>query len=740
MSASSSAPAGAFLQVAVPVPLRKSFHYLAPDVQGASKLRPGVRLRVPFGNTFHVGVLLGFTDEVAIDGKRLKRFAEILDEAPIFDSGHLEFLSWAADYYHHPIGEVVSLAMPPSLRQGRKAVLPLLRRWRLVDAEDPAAGLKGAPRQRTAVELLMAQSDRSMRADQLRIELGADWSRVVDRLVAKGLLSEETAPPELPGNVVVAGPKPNAEQLAALEQIRAGTGHFSPFLLQGVTGSGKTEVYIRAVQEVIARGRQALVLIPEIGLTAQTIQRFSERIAAPTRVLHSALTEGERMRAWVEASEGTAGVIIGTRSAIWTPLPTLGLIIVDEEHDPSYKQQDGMRYSARDLALVRGQRAAVPVLLGTATPSLESLHNANIGRYQHLRLTQRTGGAVEPSVELLDIRNLKLTGGLSLPLVAEIQACLDNDQQVLIFINRRGYSPVLICHACGGRFYCKRCDTNLSFHRASRELRCHRCGASYRAPTQCAQCGEAKLVPIGVGTERVEEFLSERFPQARIVRIDSDSTRRRGTLNKYLAQAASGAADILVGTQMLSKGHHFPGVGLVCVLDGDAGLYGTDFRAAERLAQTIVQVGGRAGRASVPGRVLIQTHHPNHPNLRLLVSEGYLALAEALLAERRAAELPPLGFLVMLRAEARREDVAESFLHDCRGLFERAAAGRIQVWGPAPAPVAKVAGRSRWQLLLQAGKRAVLHEVVDHCLPGIEQLSSSRRLRWSLDVDPQEML
>jgi primosomal protein N' (replication factor Y) len=740
MTATSSDAVGPFLQVAVPVPLRRAFHYLAPESACDAPLVPGVRLRVPFGNTFHVGVLLGITNQVAVEEKRLKRSVEILDDAPLFSRGHLEFLKWAADYYHHPIGEVVALAMPPSLRLGRTTAAPLIRRWRLVDVENPLAGLKRAPRQRLAVELLMNKCDRTMRADQLRGEMGADWHRVIDKLITKRLLIEETAAPEPHGGPVIKGPKLTAEQVTALERIRAGMGRFTPILLQGVTGSGKTEVYIRAVDEVIAAGRQALVLIPEIGLTAQTIQRFRERIAAPVQVLHSALTDAERGQAWAEAAKCEAGVIIGTRSAIWTPLPALGLIIVDEEHDPSYKQQDGMRYSARDLALVRGKRASVPVLLGSATPSLETLHNANTDRYQHLHLTQRTGGAVEPRIELLDIRNLKLDGGLSSPLLTEINACLCRNQQVLIFINRRGYSPVLICHACGGRFHCQRCDTNLSFHRSSQELRCHRCGASYRIPGQCPQCEAADFVPIGVGTERVEGVLNERFPHACVVRIDSDSTRRKGVLNEYLAQAAGGKADILVGTQMLSKGHHFPGVGLVCVLDGDAGLYGTDFRAAERLAQTIVQVGGRAGRASVPGRVLVQTHHPNHPNLQLLVSAGYQAVAEALLSERRAAELPPYGYLVMLRVETRREGDAEAFLEDCRGLFDGAVAGDTQVWGPAPAPVAKVAGRNRWQLILQATKRAALHRLVDQCLPDIERLPRARRVRWSLDVDPQEML
>jgi primosomal protein N' (replication factor Y) len=524
-----------------------------------------------------------------------------------------------------------------------------------------------------------------------------------------------------------------------VEAIAASPG-FVAFLLDGVTGSGKTEVYMALIDATLRRDRQALVLVPEIGLTPQLMQRFRRRFPARTiAMLHSGLADGERAQAWRSAAIGDAPIVIGTRSAVFVPLARPGLIIVDEEHDLSYKQQEGFRYHARDLAVVRARDERIPVVLGSATPSLESLHNASRGHYRHLHLPERAGRARAPRIGLLDLRHQPLDEGLSPTLIQRVSEHLDASSQVLLFVNRRGYAPTLLCHECGWVARCRRCDAHLTVHARDARLRCHHCGAERPVDPQCPECGSAELLALGLGTQRLEQTLADRFPGTGIVRIDRDTTRRRGAMAERLTEVRAGTHRILVGTQMLAKGHHFPDVTLAAIIDIDQGLFSADFRAPERMAQLVVQVAGRAGRAERPGEVLIQTHHPEHPLLRTLIENGYRVFAEAALEERRAAGLPPFTSLALLRAEAPRPEAPARFLEAARRPLAAAGADEVELLGPVPAPMELRGGRYRAQLLLRAERRAPLQRVLHRAVPRLAELPEARRVRWSLDVDPMEM-
>ncbi|MDE2461950.1 MAG: primosomal protein N', partial [Gammaproteobacteria bacterium] len=540
-------------------------------------------------------------------------------------------------------------------------------------------------------------------------------------------------PPAFP---MAAGVALNKAQAEAAQEIRAALGSFRAFLLDGVTGSGKTEVYLEVMSECLRRGSQALMLVPEIGLTPQLLLRVRRRFADAV-VFHSALSEGERLAAWDAARSGRAPVVIGTRSAVFLPLKHPGLIVVDEEHDASFKQQDGFRYSARDLAVVRAARHKIPLVLGSATPSLESLYNSAQSRYLHLSLPERAGAARHPAIQLLDIRGQPLHEGLSDPMLTAIRRHLQAEGQVLLFLNRRGYAPTVMCHACGATLQCRRCDARLTLH-TDRQLQCHHCGTQRPLPARCEHCGAGELGYFGFGTERIERVLAELFPNVGIARLDRDSTRRKGKLEALLDGVQRGDYQILVGTQMLAKGHDFPNVTLVGILDADQGLFGVDFRASERMAQLIMQVAGRAGRAERPGEVLVQTHHPEHPLLNRLVREGYASFAAAALAERRAAGLPPFAAMALLHAQAVTRAAPMAFLEAARRELAPACGRQVQLLGPAPAPMERRAGRFRAQLLLLAAQRALLQQALTTALPALYALKQARRVRWSLDVDPAE--
>jgi primosomal protein N' (replication factor Y) len=727
-------------RVALDTPLRRLFDYL-PPAQTTVPVSVGARVRVPFGRQRRIGLIAAVADTSEVPAARLKPILEVLDATPVIDAALQHLLSWGAEYYHHPLGEVLSSALPRPLRLGAPA-MAREEQW-LITASGAAAAAAGeprrAPRQRSLLALLGERREAS--AAVLDEQLGA-WREAARALAARGWIASaevelaRTPPPAT--SVRTPGPPLLAEQGAAVAAIAASLDRFSAFLLHGITGSGKTEVYLRVIEQVLLAGRRALLLVPEIGLTPQLLERFHARFEVPLAVLHSGLTDHERLTAWRDAFSGDARIVLGTRSAVFTPVPELGLIVVDEEHDASFKQHEGgFRYSARDLAVMRARHAAVPVVLGSATPALETLHNVLAGRYARLKLERRARQAQPPTLKLIDLRSHAMRAGLSTPAVLAIERHLAEDGQVLVFLNRRGYAPALLCTACGWIAPCGECDARLTVHLSAARLRCHHCGTDLPLPLRCPQCGFA-VKAVGQGTERVEETLGTLFPAASIARLDRDVVRRRGDAEGVMRRMSSGEARILVGTQMVTKGHDFPNVTLVVVLNADQGLFSTDFRAPERLAQTIVQVAGRAGRGGRAGEVLIQTEFPDHPLLTQLLAEGYEGFARAALEERAQAAWPPFSRLAALRDSARTPDAALAFLAQARHLARHPPAG-VRLLGPVPAAMAKRAGRYHAQLLIESRERRPLHVFLDEWLPEVEQLKSARAVRWSLDVDPIEL-
>ncbi|MBR9813220.1 primosomal protein N' [bacterium] len=718
------------VSVAVPVPMPQAFCYRAPR-----DCLPGHRVKVGFGRRTLVGVVVEVVKKPPPGVSTIKPVKAVLGDAPLLTDSAMDLLNWCARYYHHPVGEVYAAALPASLRQGQ--VLPEPERaWRLLDdAPSPAAN---ASRQHVLLDALRAAGGMAT-ADALPAIAGR--AAVLRSLLERGMV-ERCEAAATPPVATTPAPTLNAEQHAAAQAIgqAVAAGDFAAFLLDGVTGSGKTEVYCAALQSLVAAGQQALVLAPEIGLIPQLITRLRQRFAARVETLHSGQTNAERARVWADARRGDISILVGTRSAVFTPLPKLALIVVDESHDTAYKQGDGFRYNARDVALRRGQLMGVPVVLGSATPSLESLHNAQQGRYTHLRLRQRAGAAQLPKIDLLDTTNLQLFDGLSEPIISAIEQVLKQGAQALVFINRRGYAPTVLCSSCDWVASCGRCSAHMTLHRQRRELRCHHCGRTARAPAQCPDCGSDDLGAAGAGTQRVEAQLRKRFPGIGMARIDRDSTRRSGALEAALADAASGKAQLLVGTQMLAKGHDFAGLALVAVADGDQGLFGADFRAPEHMAQTILQVAGRAGRGARAGRVVIQTSHPEHPLLQRLASGDYGRFASAALDERREAAFPPYGFQALLRAESVDAQAAPAFLKRAHDAARAIAAAGIEVWAPNPAPMERKAGRWRWQLQIEAKQRGPLHALLGELLPQLYADPQARRVRWSVDIDPQSMI
>ena len=797
------------LQVAVPVPVRHPFDYLPPRPGSAPPVRPGARVRVPFGRTSAVGVVVGTAPASTVDAKRLKRVREVIDPEPLLDPAMLKLLLWSSGYFQHPVGEVVVGTLPRLLRLGRAPRAERTVRYAAsaAGAQALASGIGGAPVQSRLLGLMLDAASVS------EAELAAahrDWRRPMRALIAKGWAEpvpdaprradrpdggggparpvrsndqhrgadrpdddggpdrpvrsddqqreaghpDEACRPDcpLPKDEQRRGtdsphtphrpdrPVLNAEQSRAVEQVEARLGEFTPFVLDGVTGSGKTEVYLRLIETTVARGHQALVLIPEIGLTPQLLARFRERLSCRVAALHSGLSDGERLSSWTHARNGTADVLVGTRSAVFAPLARPGLFIVDEEHDLSFKQQDGFRYSARDLAVVRARDAGAPVVLGSATPSLEAIENMRRGRYRRLDLPHRAGGATPPRIDVVDLRARPFDSGLCDVLVEALEETKARSEQALLFINRRGYAPRLMCYACGWIADCDRCDAHLVFHREDGRMRCHHCAAERPPAEECPECGSKNVRRLGLGTERVAGALERKIKGLRVARMDRDATRRRGSLEALLDRVHAGEVDAVVGTQMLAKGHHFPNVTLVAILDADAGLFGIDFRATERMAQLLLQVAGRAGRGDRTGRVLLQTHHPEHPLLRVLVLEGYRKFCAEALAERRGARLPPFASLALVRAEALQRDAPQSFLHDAGACASARPHPGISVLGPVPSPMERRAGRYRAQLLVDATSRAALQRFLPGWIAELESLPSARKVRWSVDVDPQEMV
>ncbi|WP_331352983.1 primosomal protein N' [Cellvibrio sp. UBA7671] len=729
------------LEIALPVPLRRCFDYLPPADITPSALQPGALVRVPFGHQELIGVLIKVKTESAQDLGKLRHALAIIDPRPALDSELLDLCLWAADYYQCAPGEALQTALPVLLRQGEPAQLRGEPVFRLTTEGKglPEGALKRSPKQ--AALLAALQTHHQLSRNDLDL---LDIPRSIAKsLIDKGLARiDEIVPSQAPHPAELLREQPlvlSDEQQAAFAQIDYGS--FKTYLLDGATGSGKTEIYLQAIEQSLKQGKQALVLVPEIGLTPQTLQRFQRRFNLPIVALHSGLNDRERLDAWLQARDGIARIIIGTRSALFTPLKEPGILIIDEEHDGSFKQQDGFRYSARDLAAVRAHRLGIPLILGSATPSLETLHNAIQGRYQYLRLKARAGNAKPPEIQLLDIRGEILHEGFAQASIDAIGDTLGKGNQVLVFLNRRGYAPTLECHDCGWLANCNHCDARMTVHQTPRHLHCHHCDHQRGIPKRCPSCNSSKIQPIGQGTERSEVVLQQLFPAYKVIRVDRDSTRNKNSMQKLLVDVHSGEPCILVGTQMLAKGHHFADVTLVVIIDADAGLFSTDFRGAERMGQLLLQVAGRAGREEKSGRVILQSHHTDHPLVQTLVQQGYHALADLILHERQITQLPPYRHLALIRAESKQAIAAVDFLQTARKIAEQLQAPHplLNYLGPLPAMMEKRGDRFRYQLQINSAQRKPLQQLLSELALQLEVSPLAKRVRWSIDVDPQEM-
>lgn len=732
-------PRRTIIQVALPVPLRRTFDYLPAGDMPLDGLVPGRRVKVPFGQRQLVGIVIAVQSHSEYGDDKLKTITAVLDDEAALPPAIFQLCQWAADYYQHALGDVLATALPTLLRTQDEGWNSTVIRWQLTQ-KGRLIGLDQLKRARRQQEALTLLREHPNGLHQPMLSGLGVAATVLKTLQDKGLV-EPHADTHSQGHwqrerMLAESPLTlNDEQQQALNDINAAAG-FHVFLLEGVTGSGKTEVYLQAIARCLQQGRQALVLVPEIGLTPQTLHRFQQRFAVPVMGFHSNLNDRERLQSWRRLRSGEAAILVGTRSSLFTPMEQLGLIIVDEEHDLSYKQQEGFRYNARDLAVMRGKIEQVPVVLGSATPALETLHNARSGRYRHLLLSQRAGAALMPRFQVIDIRQTPLTHGMAPALLEAMKQTLQGGHQVLVFINRRGYAPVLMCHDCGWFRECPHCDHRMTCHASPARLHCHHCNYQCSIPRYCGHCKSTDLRPLGMGTERLEDNLAALFPKFPVIRIDRDTTQRKHALAQHLERVQQGQPCIIVGTQMLAKGHHFPRLTLVAVCDIDAGLFAADFRAIEHTAQLLMQVAGRAGRAGEQGSVMLQTHQPSHPLLQTLLQDGYGRFATELVNERKLLGMPPFGYLALLRAESTEPRQASGFLNQIsQWLQQQAAVAGVEVWGPAPALMPRKARRFRFQLMLRADQRGPLQRALKACVAQAEA-SAGNQIRWSIDVDP----
>ena len=738
-------PLPTICQVAIPTPLRRTFDYLSNPQMPSPK--PGARVLVPFGRRQVVGMVLdcGHNSQYQLD--KLKTITELIDHEPLIPSHLFEFYRWAANYYQHPIGDALANMLPAALRSPGSPTKQT-KAWQLSTLGKglPESALSRAPKQQALLNLLQKKSA-ICRED---LEKNQISSAVLRELLKKQLVEETSLPPEQQGHSSTPFPTDkllaephlglNTEQQAALDAVSLDG--FSCTLLDGATGSGKTEVYLQLIEQVLANGKQALVLIPEINLTPQTLSRFQQRFACPVVAMHSGLTDRQREQAWQKMRRGEAGILIGTRSAIFTPLQNPGMIVVDEEHDSSFKQQEGFRYSARDLAVVRAKTENIPVLLGSATPSLESLQNCQSERYQKVQLRSQQGSAGKAQWQLVSTLNSQLEAGLNGTLINEISSTLEQGNQVLVFLNRRGYAPRLHCLDCAWQADCDHCSALFTVHQRAARLICHHCEKTTRIPHSCPNCQSQRLSLAGQGTERSEETLRELFPHYPVHRIDRDTTRRKHRMSELFEEIQRGQPCILVGTQMLAKGHHFPKVTLVAMLDVDNGLFSPDFRASEKMGQLITQVAGRSGRGDQSGKVLIQSQYCDHPLLTELASSGYGPYSQRLLAERQATATPPFRHLVIIRAEAASIQFCQQFLNQAKNLLSQLLppSPGLSVIGPLPAAMERRKGQFRYQLSILSDSRQSLQPALSQLALSLENLPASRKLKWAIDVDPVESI
>ncbi|MEG0486427.1 MAG: primosomal protein N' [Acinetobacter sp.] len=727
------------IQVAVPVYLNDCFDYQVSAEQYA-QAEVGARVAVSFGRQNLVSIIV---KKIAVDEPidshfKLKFITELLDDKAILDSKVLSLLTWSAQYYQFPIGEVIQTALPTLLRQGKPYNL-LARTWKVLDlnAEDK---VKRSEKQQEAYKILKLhpQGTHENILNLSGIET-ATLKALEKKEIVRCDLEEQNFKPE-PVQLAQMPLTPNEDQKKAIQTILKSQNKYQAFLLDGLTGSGKTEVYLQVMHEVLKQGKQVLVLVPEIGLTPQTISRFQSRFHCNIALLHSGLNDTKRLQAWQYAQTGKASIILGTRSAIYTPLPNLGLIILDEEHDLSFKQQEGFRYHARDVAMYRAHLENCPIILGSATPSIDSYYLARQEKLTRIELNQRAGTAVMPKMHIIDLKVAKKQNGLSDALITEIRKRLEKKEQVLIFLNRRGYAPVLICESCGWQANCPHCDAHFTLHlKPYQHLHCHHCGTINRLPDACPKCNQTQLKPIGMGTAKVEETLNELFPNFPVLRVDRDSTSRVGSWQRIYDQIQKSEPTILLGTQMLAKGHHFPYVTLVAILDVDAGLLSVDFRATERTAQLIIQVAGRAGRGDKKGEVYLQTLRPDHPLLNTLIEKDYRAFAKQTLKDRQIALLPPCRYAILIRCESKNQDENLKFLTEMTQLLRQASEENlIDIWGPIPAPMERKAGRYQAHVVLLSQDRAKMHFYIRQWWQNLLHQKPSN-MKLTIDVDPQEL-
>ena len=691
---------------------------------------------VPFGPRSLVGVVCEYAKESDIAPEKRKTILRYLDADVKLPQELLELTFWLSNYYMHPIGEAVLSAIPPYFRAENPR--PVSLQW-IHTPEGlglPESALKRSKRQQEFHRFLLTHgSCSSEQAKQNGFSRSA-----IKALIDKGLVTtaSATAEPNASTLQLLKEPAkiPNEEQQQAISSVRFHT--FNCSLLHGITGSGKTEVYLQLASRVLQTGKQVLVLIPEIGLSPQTVERFKQRFNAPLVELHSDISDKLRAQNWLDAASGKARIIIGTRLAALSPVHDLGLIIVDEEHDSSYKQQDALRYSARDLSIYRANKLNIPIVLGSATPSLESLNHAAEGRYQHLVIKQRAGDAKAPRYTLIDLRNTELSAGLARESLDALKHTLAQGKQAMVFLNRRGYAPVMLCHACGWMSDCMKCSTSMTLHSNPRRLHCHHCDLRQSVPKQCPSCGHPDLQIKGLGTEQIEEQLQQLLPDTRILRIDRDSTQSKTALKSSLATIKSGEACVLIGTQMLAKGHHFSNLSLVVVIDADQGFLNPDFRAMEKAGQLLIQVAGRSGRETEQGQVFLQTHRPDHPLIQILIHQGYNRFAKHLLAERELANMPPFWHCAVIRAESKRAENAKSLLEKLVEIYQRSFPPTLSTafLGPLPSAMEKVQDRYRFQLLFKAETRAELKQILIELANELNSSALAKRVRWSIDVDP----
>lgn len=726
------------LKVALDVPLYKLFDYQL-NKKNSTKPSIGSRVLVPFGKQKKVGVIIDIANRSSVAKSKLKECISILDENPIFEKKQLDFIHFASNYYQYPLGRVLYAAMPGNLRKGKSLTkfidsIVITDNGKNVDLDNLK---KRAPKQAALMSILM--ENHTLDSNGLS-NIFPEWKKYSKRPIEKNWIKiEQIIEPHKDTQKLdknTKGPALNSEQKKAILDVKKSS-TFNTFLLDGVTGSGKTEIYLSLISDVIERGQDALILVPEIGLINQLNRRIEVRLGIKPSQYHSGLTEKERFITWKKIQESKTRIILGTRSAILAPFKNLGLIVVDEEHDISYKQQEGFRYSARDLAVMRAKNFNIPIILGSATPSLESFNQHVNNKYKYLTLKKRAGNAKMPSMHLIDLNKGHSEDGLSKLLIKSMNEHIENDGQILVFINRRGYAPTLICKTCNFIAECSRCDSRMTLYLSKKLLLCHHCNYKEKYKNSCIKC-DSEMIALGQGSQRIEDSLKKHFPNEQILRIDSDSTQQKNSLDEALEKAKAGKAKILVGTQMLSKGHHFSSLSLVVVVNADQGLFSNDFRGSERLAQNIIQVAGRAGREKKKGQVIIQTEYPDHPFWPLLFQGGYKEIVEMTLMDRKSANWPPYSFIVLIRAQSHRKKYTWSFLEEAKKILI-SQKPNFSILGPVSAPMEKKASHYRGQLLLQSEGRKSLNQTLKMFIDEIERKKFIRRVKWSIDVDPIEL-